>query len=91
MVDHILQNMHILIISPHVLYYDNLSALYMMVIPVFHARNKHIKIDYHFVREHVALEKLITYHISIYNQIADLFTKPMSKATLLCFQGKLCL
>lgn len=31
------------------LYYDNLSALYIPVNPVFNGRMKHIEIDYHFV------------------------------------------
>jgi hypothetical protein len=32
---------------------DNLGATYLSVNPVFHARTKHIEVDYHFVRERV--------------------------------------
>jgi acetylornithine/succinyldiaminopimelate/putrescine aminotransferase len=63
----------------------------MTINPVFHARSKHIELDYHFVRECVALGLLITQHISTHEQIADIFTKPMSKGALAYFKDKLCL
>ena len=44
---------------PPVLFRDNVSALYLTVNPVIHARTTHIEIDYHFVREKVALGALI--------------------------------
>ncbi|GFZ00847.1 hypothetical protein Acr_14g0004820 [Actinidia rufa] len=67
------------------------GALHMTINPVFHTRSKHIELDHHFVRERVALGLLITQHISTSNQVADLFIKPMSKATLNSFLPKHCL
>ncbi|MCI30805.1 hypothetical protein A2U01_0052016 [Trifolium medium] len=63
----------------------------MTINPVFHARSKHIELDYHFVRERVALGLLATHYIPTNDQVADLFTKPVSKSALVHFQPKLCL
>ncbi|KAL6316302.1 hypothetical protein AAG906_017935 [Vitis piasezkii] len=85
----ILKDLHISLASTPTLYCDNTSALHMTINLVFHARSKHIKLDYHFVCERVALGLLITQHISNEKQVADLFTKLMSKAALGNFQTKL--
>ena len=87
----ILKYLHISLASTPTLYCNDTSALHMTINPVFHARSKLIELDYHFVRERVALGLLISQHISIEKQVADLFTRPMSKAALNNFRTKLCL
>jgi hypothetical protein len=62
------------------LWCDNLGATYLSVNPVFHARTKHIEIDYHFVRERVARKQLNVQFISTNDQLADGFTKTLSKS-----------
>ncbi|KAH9669465.1 retrovirus-related pol polyprotein from transposon RE1 [Citrus sinensis] len=68
---------------------DNLSALYMTINPVFHARSKHIELDYHFIREKVADGALVTRFVPYSLQIADVFTKALSKAMFRDFRYKL--
>ena len=60
---------------PPVIWCDNISALALASNPIFHARSKHIEVDYHFVREKVAHRDIILEHISTSIQPADIFTK----------------
>ena len=77
--------------SPKVarLWCDNLGAKYLSSNPVFHARTKHIEVDYHFVRERVARKLLDIEYISTRDQIADGFTKPLTVQNLEIFKNNL--
>jgi hypothetical protein len=57
------------------LWSDNIGATYISTNPVFHAKTKHIEIDYHFVQEMVAKKLLF---MSSKDQLADGLTKPFT-------------
>ena len=71
------------------LWCDNIGAKYLSTNPVFHARTKHIEIDFYFVREEVAQKLLDIRFISTGDQVADGFTKPVSAAKLREFRFNL--
>ncbi|CAL8158058.1 unnamed protein product [Prunus armeniaca] len=64
---------------PVQLFCDNLSTTYMAANLVFHARTRHVELDYHFVREKVALGSHQVCFIPSVDQPADLFTKALHK------------
>ncbi|PRQ35279.1 putative RNA-directed DNA polymerase [Rosa chinensis] len=74
---------------PILLHCDNLSATYMASNPVFHARTKHIELDYHYVREKVALGSHRVCFIPSVDQPADLLTKPLHKSRHFLLSSKL--
>ena len=60
------------------LWCDNIGATYLSANHVFHARTKHIEVDYHFVRERVTQKLLDIQLISTHDQVVDGFTKPLT-------------
>lgn len=84
-IQQLLTELHVSVSSPHVLWCDNRSAIALANNPVFHARTKHIEIDYHFIREQVLAKCIVIYFIGSNAQIADIFTKglPVSRFRLL--------
>jgi hypothetical protein len=78
----LLKELHILQPQAPILWCDNLGATYLSSNPRFHARTKHIEVGFPFVREKVALGALEVWFIASCDQIADIFTKPISKHML---------
>ncbi|XP_019186526.1 PREDICTED: uncharacterized protein LOC109181228 [Ipomoea nil] len=62
---------------PATLWCDNFGATYLCANHVFHARTKHVEIDFHFVRDKVASGEFLVNFVSTKDQLADLFTKPL--------------
>ncbi|XP_050121339.1 uncharacterized mitochondrial protein AtMg00810-like [Malus sylvestris] len=71
------------------LYCNNVNTTYMAANPVFHARTRHIELDYNFIRERVALgSHQVRFRPSV-NQPADLLTKGLLKPRHLLLWFKL--
>jgi hypothetical protein len=58
---------------------DNESAIRLADNPVEHSRTKHIDIRHHFLRDHQQRGDIDIYHISIENQLANIFTNPLDE------------
>jgi len=84
----LLRDLRLKLYSPPKLWCDNIGATYLLVNPVFHARIKHVEIDFHFDRESVAAKSLEILFIPSSDQLADVLTKPLvsKRFHLLCFK-----
>ena len=59
------------------IYIDNQGAIALPRNPEFHARTKHIDIQYHFVREHIESKRITLTHCPTSEMTVDIFTKPL--------------
>jgi hypothetical protein len=64
------------------LFVDNKGAIDLAKNPVHHQRSKHIDIRYHYVRSQIQDGSVILHYVPSENNIADMFTKPVTKANL---------
>jgi len=60
-----------------VIYCDNISSILLANNSVYHARTKHIEVHYHFIRKKVLAKEIDLIHVSIEDQVADIFTKAL--------------
>ena len=58
---------------------DNTSAISISKNPMQHSRTKNIDIRHHFLRDHVQKGDITLEFVSTKDQLADIFTKPLSE------------
>ncbi|CAM8884293.1 unnamed protein product [Rhodiola kirilowii] len=85
----LLADIKVTIPLPITLHCDNNAALHIARNPVFHERTKHVKLDYHVVRQHVSSSFLAPVYVPSTSQLADLFTKPLPGEVLTNLCSKL--
>lgn len=61
------------------MYCDSKSAIAILYNPVHHSKTKHIKVRYHFIKEHVEEGTVELFFVKTDYQLADLFTKALPK------------
>jgi hypothetical protein len=72
-----------------VLWCDNLGAMFLVSNLAFHARIKHIELDFHFVREKVMNVIIQVRFIYSQDQLVDVLTKPLSSTHFNLLRDKL--
>ncbi|KAM1791281.1 hypothetical protein ACFX12_035264 [Malus domestica] len=65
-------------LSPPKVWCDNISAISLASNPVFHARTRHVEVDYHYIREKVTRGELQVSYVATQDQVADFLTKSLS-------------
>ncbi|XP_019053485.1 PREDICTED: uncharacterized protein LOC109114773 [Nelumbo nucifera] len=77
--------------NPTPLHADNISDTQIATNLVYHERTKHIEVDYHYIRDVVNTRVIYLPHVSTDLQIADVFTKSLTRQRHQFLIGKLML
>ncbi|GJW57992.1 ribonuclease H-like domain-containing protein [Tanacetum coccineum] len=85
----LLRELHTPLSSATLVYYDNVSAVYLSCNPVQHQRTMHIEIDIHFVCDLVAAGQVRVLHVPFRYQFADIFIKGLPLALFEEFRSSL--
>jgi len=64
------RDLHISLTTP-IIWYDNISSISFASNPIFHSKMKHLKIDYHYVRDKVVHRELHVRYIHTVGQVVD--------------------
>jgi hypothetical protein len=85
----LLRDLHLHLPVPPSIRCDNLGAMALASNPVYHARTKHIEVDYHFIREKVLNKDITLGFISTCDQPTNIFTKGLTSSRFQLLHDKL--
>ncbi|MCO5597759.1 hypothetical protein L7F22_051841 [Adiantum nelumboides] len=71
------------------IYTDSQSELAIARNPVFHVRTKHIEVHYHYVRKKLSTREISLAYVPTQDNLADLFTKALSREKFEAFRKAL--
>lgn len=71
-----LNDLHVIISKPATLYCNNLAVIHIATNPI-HERTKHIKLDFHLMRDKIAEGQVTIAHVFSYLQLVDILIKPL--------------
>jgi hypothetical protein len=66
---------------------DSSSVICLAQNSVFHGRAKHIKVKYHFLRDHVEKGDIVMKYINTERQLTDIFIKPLDATCFASLPG----
>src|SRR5277367_2195295 len=75
--------------SSDIIFEDNQGAIALAHNPEYHARTKHIEVQYHFIRECVEMGKVKLVYCPTEEMIADALTKPLARDRHWSLLGKM--
>ncbi|KAH9673912.1 retrovirus-related pol polyprotein from transposon RE1 [Citrus sinensis] len=77
-ISYVLKELKMPLLQVPVLHCDNKSVEALASNPKYHSRTKHIELDLHFVRDHIARNEVHVSHVPSCDQVADVLTKPLA-------------
>lgn len=86
---HVLDGFEVNMLELVTIQHDNTNAINIAKNLMLDARTKHIELKYHFLRERVHNKEVRMEHVTSKEQLIDIFTKPLTKATSKYLRGKL--
>lgn len=88
-VHHLFRDLGIPNSRPPTIFCDNMIATRLALNPIQHSRMNHIDIDLHFVRDLVSKGLLPVFYVNTLDQLANLLTKPLSRARFEFLRSKI--
>nr|GEW64061.1 ribonuclease H-like domain-containing protein [Tanacetum cinerariifolium] len=85
----LLRELHTPLFTVTLVYYDNVSAIYMSANPIQHQRTKHIEIDIYFVCDKVAAGHVRVFHVPSQFQYTYIFIKGLPYPLFADFRSSL--